>query len=181
MPLTPVVIYEVDLALLTTLESALGPPIDSYLSGWQVWIDPVTPAAGDAQKTGESAEAGDDDIELEYRLHPPAGFAQPEGISHHDLWDEVIVQAADGAEEFTLGSERRSLGSLWTLLEIYPAFGEDMTSEQVAGWAADRLGREASAHGAVDHDRIGGDWKRRGHDADLPGALRDALGAPSRP
>lgn len=164
MARTPIAIFDVDLELLTRLESALGPPLDSYLMGWQVWLDEV-----------EGGGAGEE-VELEYRLHPPAGFAQPSGLSHHDLWDEVIVQVADGVHPFTLGEETRDLASLWVLLEVFPAFGEDVTAEGVRHRAETRLRTEALAAGEVDHDRLGGAWKRKGHEADLPSALRAALG-----
>jgi hypothetical protein len=165
----PVAIFEVDVALLQALESAFGPPIDSYLMGWQVWLVAV------------DADDAPEDLELEYRLHPPAGFAQPDSgpdraWSHHDLWDEVMIQVADGIHPFSLGAEQRELGSLWTLLEAFPAFGEDVTPEQVRGWAEQALQRDALAAGTVDHERLGGGWKRRGHEVDLPAALRSQLG-----
>ena len=163
---TPVAIFTVDVGLLERLETAFGPPIDSYLMGWQVWLVEVDSNDGD-----DAVE----ECELEYRLHPPGGFTQPVGLSHHDLWDEVIVQAADGAREFRLGEETRPLDSLWVLLEVYPAFGEDVTADQVRGWAEAALGRPALAAGTVDHERIGGRFTR-GQDDDLPAALRAALG-----
>lgn len=169
MPEDPVAIFAVDLELLDALESAFGPPLDSYLMGWQVWLDEV-----------EATDAPEG-CELEYRLHPPPGFAQPasaDGVfSHHDLWDEVIVQAADGVHPFRLGDEERALASLWTLLEVFPAFGEEVTPTQVAAWAAAALGRAPLASGWVDHERLGAAWKRQGHQADIPGALRRVLGA----
>lgn len=164
MPRTPIAIFDVDRVLLERLEAAFGPPIDSYLMGWQVWLVEV------------DAPDAPDELELEYRLHPPAGFSLPDGVSHHDLWDEVIAQAADGASDYRLGEETRELSSLWVLLEVYPAFGEDVSSAQVRGWAEAALGVAAVADGEVDHERLGGRFKRRGHRADVPSALREALG-----
>lgn len=163
MPTTPVAVFDVDLDLLATLERRHGPPIDSYLMGWQVWLVPI-----------EDDDAPPE-LELELRLHPPPGFTQPRGLSHHDLWDEVIAQVADGRHPFVLGEEQRSLDELWVLLEVFPAFGDPVTAAQVARWAAEQTGREPTAAGAVDHERIAGGFKRRGHDIDLPGALRAAL------
>lgn len=169
MSTTPVAIFEVDAELLLALEGAFGPPIDSYLMGWQVWLVEV------------DADDAPEDLELEYRLHPPAGFTQPAGtaeepFSHHDLWDEVMVQVGEGRTELELGAETRDLQAVWTLLEVYPAFGDDVTPAQVRAWAEAALGRSATASGEVDHERLGGEWKRRGHALDLPAALRDALG-----
>jgi hypothetical protein len=169
MSRTPVAVFDVDADLLLALEGAFGPPIDSYLMGWQVWLVEV------------DAEDAPDDLELEFRLHPPAGFEQPAGtpdapFSHHDLWDEVMVQLGEGATSFELGSETRDLASLWTLLEVFPAFGEEVSPAQVQRWAEDALGRPAAGSGEVDHERLGGEWKRRGHEADVPAALRAELG-----
>ncbi|MDX1659071.1 MAG: hypothetical protein R3343_09655 [Nitriliruptorales bacterium] len=157
MPTTPIAVFDVDRALLERLEAALGPPLDSYLMGWQVWLHEVDP-----------------EVELELRLHPPAGFEQPDGLSHHDLWDAVITQAAEGAEVFRLGDEQRELASLWQVLEVFPAFGE-ATVADVRSWSEELLGREAVGAAEVDHERLGGRWKRKGHDFDLAGALRAAV------
>lgn len=73
----PTCVFGCDADLLQRLEGRFGPPIDSYLNGWQLWLQPM---------------AGRPEVELEYRLHPPAGFRQPEGLSHHDLWETVIDQ-----------------------------------------------------------------------------------------
>lgn len=163
MPTTPVAIVDVDRALLEALEEAFGPPIDSYLMGWQVWL--------------VDTEIAGADVTLEYRLHPPAGFAQPHGLDHHDLWTEVIVQLADGdGEQLTLGDEQRRLTEVFDLLEVYPAFGEDLSARDVAGHVESSLGRAPRAAGDVDHERLGGRWKRQRHDFDLPNALRAALG-----
>jgi hypothetical protein len=157
-----VAIVDVDPDVLAALESAFGPPIDSYLMGWQVWLV-------DARVAGE-------EVTLEYRVHPPAGFHQPAGLDHHDLWTEVIAQLADGAQELVLGEETRALSDVFDLLEVYPAFGEPLSPAQVAGHVEACLGRAPRAAGAVDHERLGARWKRQRHGFDLPAALRDALG-----
>jgi len=162
VPTSPVAVFDVDTALLEALEQAFGPPIDSYLRGWQVWIEPVDPDADDA-------------VELEYRLHPPAGFTMPAGLNHHDLWDQVITKVADGATLFALGSETRDLADVWVLLEVFPAFADVMSSADVRATAEQALGRTARADGDVDHERLGGRFKREGHEADIPAALLDAL------
>lgn len=176
MALTPVVLFDVDGQLLQRLEAALGPPLDSYLTGWQVWLVPV--ADLDPLAAADDPSLGD--AELEFRLHPPAGFEQPAGLSHHDLWDAVISQlpphppAPPG--QLQLGRERRSVAAVWVLLEIFPAFGESIAPAALRAWTEPLLGRAAVGAGEVDHDRLGGRWRRRGHASDLPGALREALG-----
>lgn len=167
MPGTPTVIADVDRDVVLALERRLGPPIDSYLNGWQVWIEPMAADEGAP--------------ELECRLHPPVGFTQPRGLSHHDLWDEVVAQLADGAEHLRLGDEQRHLRDVWTLLEVFPAFGDDVTVTDLGSWAERELGVTALGSGQVDHARLGGRFRRRGHDFDLAGALRAALTAGGGP
>lgn len=161
MPTTPTVIFDVDRDLLETLEARLGPPIDSYLMGWQVWLHPVD----------------DRDVELELRLHPPAGFTMPEGQDHHLLWDEAVAQIADGAGRLQLGDERLRLDELWVLLEAYPVFGPATVAE-VREWSEALLDRPAAGAGEVDHDLMAGRFRREGHAADLPGTLRELIGNP---
>lgn len=163
----PTCLFRCDAKLLLTLEGAFGPPIDSYLMGWQVWIQP-------AELTGHSGP-----LELEYRLHPPPNFRQPEGLSHHDLWETVIEQVVAGKERLQLGEEERTLEEVWLLLEVYPAFGEDLAPEAVRGAAEAALGRTALATGYVDHERLGARWKRSKGGFDLPGALLSELGLES--
>lgn len=161
----PTCVFAVDAELIEALERAYGPPIDSYLNGWQVWIEP-TPLLD---------EEGDE-VQLEYRLHTPAGFSQPEGVSHHDLWDVVVEQLAAGAEVLELGEDERRVRDLWVLLEVYPAFGDDITPDDIAAVVAEDLGREPIAVGQVDHGRLGAVWKRTKGRFDLAGALLDELG-----
>lgn len=155
----PTCVFGCDAALVRTLDSVLGPPIDSYVFGWQVWLHP---------------DAGGAD--LEYRLHPPAAFRMPVGVSHHDLWDLVVTQLAEGNAPLHLGSERRTLDSVWSVLEVYPAYGDPRTPEEVQAAAEATLGRSALAAGTVDHDRLGARWKDAPGRYDLPGALLAELG-----
>ncbi len=160
----PTCLFRCDAELLLALESSLGPPIDSYLMGWQVWIEP-------AELPGRSSP-----VELEYRLHPPPGFRQPEGLSHHDLWEAVVEQVVAGRTRLRLGEEERTLEELWLLLEVYPAFDDDPTPDEVRTAAEAALGRRATAAGYVDHERLGAQWKRSKGRFDLPRALLADLG-----
>lgn len=159
----PTCVFRCDRDLVLALEAALGPPIDSYLMGWQVWLEPV--------------DVDGEEVRFEFRLHPPVGFEQPEGLSHHDLWDEVVHQLAAGRDELELGDETRRLDAVWVLLEVYPVRAEALTPERLRAAAERVLGRPALAAGRVDHDRLGATWKRLRNDFDLPGALLEALDA----
>ncbi|MFN2555498.1 MAG: hypothetical protein ABR592_01265 [Nitriliruptorales bacterium] len=161
----PTCLFRCDPELLLALEVAFGPPIDSYLMGWQVWIEP-------AELPGRSQP-----VELEYRLHPPPDFRQPAGLSHHDLWEAVIEQMVAGRKRLRLGEEERSLEEVWVLLEVYPAFEDSPTPEEVRTAAEAVLERKAIAAGYVDHERLGAQWKRSKGGFDLPGALLAELGA----
>jgi hypothetical protein len=161
----PTCVLAVDEELDLALEAAFGPPIDSYLNGWQVWLEPC-----------ELRDADGERIELEYRLHTPAGYAKPEGVSHHDVWDEVVTQLAAGTEPLRLGAEERRLDQIWRLLEVYPAFGDDLRPEELREQVEVALGRDALAVGYVDHGMLGARWKRTRGSFDLAGALLDELG-----
>lgn len=159
-------VFGVDRALVLALERVLGPPIDSYLNGWQVWLEPYE----------ELLDRDGAPVELEHRLHPPPGFTQPEGLSHHDLWETAVEQLSEGATQLQLGAEQRPLEALWVVLEVYPAFGEDVPPAALGAAVEERLGRPALACGTVDHGRLGARWKATKGDFDLPGALLDELG-----
>ena len=98
---TATCVYRVDPALVEQLDAALGPPLDSYVRGWQVWLEDNGPG-------GER---------LEWRLHPPARFRMPRGVNPHDLFDVVLQGLADAADPavdaFPAGKERRSLAEIW--------------------------------------------------------------------
>ena len=66
--------------LVLALDARLGPPVDSYLNGAQTWI----------------TDDGPGEIGLEWRLHPVAGYRLPRGLSHYDLWEQVVARAVGG-------------------------------------------------------------------------------------
>ncbi|MDP8961914.1 MAG: hypothetical protein M3N32_09900 [Actinomycetota bacterium] len=165
----PTCLFRCDAELLLALEGALGPPIDSYLMGWQVWLEPT------------ELPEHPTPVELEYRLHPPPHFRQPAGLSHHGLWDAVIGQVVAARKHLRLGEEERILDEVWRLLEVYPAFGEDPTPEALRHAAEAALGRPALAAGYVDHERLGARWKREKGTFDLPAALLAELGVEHDP
>ena len=161
---TPTCVYRVDPALIEALDMHLGPPLDSYVRGWQVWLE----------------DNGPDGVRMEWRLHPPARFRMPRGVNPHDLFDVVLQGLADADEPvtaaFATGAEHRSLAQTWEVLEVFPADGDDVTAEAVAGAAAHALGgRRPDAFGHVDHDRLGDLWKGRHGDFSVGEALLQAL------
>jgi hypothetical protein len=107
MSRTATCVWRVDAPLIAALEERLGPPVDGYLNGSQVWL----------------AEVGPGDVALEFRLHPVAGFRLPTGLSHYDLWEQVVASLAAGTanDALPLGEETRALASLWDGLECFAA------------------------------------------------------------
>ena len=67
-----------------------------------------------------------DDVTLEWRLHPVAGYRLPKPLSHYDLW--AVTGALRGGVDtaLPLGDEARPLTSLWDGLECFAAFGDDL-------------------------------------------------------
>jgi hypothetical protein len=159
--------YRVDAALIERLDRDLGPPLDSYVRGWQVWLEPNGP-------DGET---------LEWRLHPPARFRMPRGVDPHDLFGEVLQGLAGLADPDTqsmpLGREERALSGVWEALEVFPTFGDEMEPHALARAAATALdGRPPDVAGRVDHARMGDQWKGRRGDYSVGAALFAQLERP---
>lgn len=142
---TATCVWAIDAELVLALDARLGPPVDSYVNGSQVWLveDPNT------------------DRTLEWRLHPVAGFRGPRQLSHYELWERVVGELANGADpaSLALGNDRRPLTSLWDGLECYAPF-DDIEPAVLAQAATDDLGVPPSQVGLVDHERIADAWER---------------------
>ena len=160
----PTCVYRVDPELVEALDRHLGPPLDSYVRGWQVWLE----------------DNGPDGERLEWRLHPPARFRMPAGVNPHDLFEAVLAGLAEVADPsrdpFALGREHRSLAQVWEVLEVFPGFGDDVAPDRLAAAAAAALGgRHPDAAGHADHERLGDVWKGRRGDFSVGAALLEAL------
>jgi hypothetical protein len=145
MSRTATCIWRVDAALVLALDEHLGPPVDSYVNGSQTWITADGPGG----------------VELEWRLHPVAGYRVPRDLSHYDLWEQVVAALSAGTDpdSLSLGSEARTLRSLWDGLECYAAYGDELEPAPLAHAATTALGRAPDAAGLVDHDAIGTAWE----------------------
>jgi hypothetical protein len=145
VPRVATAVWTIHPELVLALEEQLGPPVDSYVNGSQTWL------------------VGDDDTDtLEYRLHPVAGFTQPRGCSHNDLWETVVGQLslAGDPHALRLGDEVRPLTALWDGLECFAAYGDDIEPATLAARATAELGRAPDRAGLVDHEAIGDAWER---------------------
>lgn len=145
-PLTPTAVWRISPALVGALDEHLGPPVDGYVNGSQVWLTDDAPG----------------DTTLEWRLHPVPAFRMPDGVHHDHLWDEVVTQLTDGApaDALPLGTEARALDSIWSGLECFPAYGDEVEPPVLGGTARDMVGVPPDAVGLVDHERIGAQWER---------------------
>ena len=146
MSRTATCIWRVDVDLVLALDEHLGPPVDSYLNGSQTWI----------------TDDGPGGVGLEWRLHPVAGYRLPRGSSHYDLWEQVVAALSVGSDPdaLVLGSETRTLRSLWDGLECFAAYGDELEPSPLAQAATDALGRAPDATGLVDHEAIGTAWEQ---------------------
>ena len=145
MSRTATCIWRVDAELVLALDEHLGPPVDSYLNGSQTWITNDGPGG----------------VELEWRLHPVAGYRLPRDLSHYDVWEQVVgaLTVVVDPDSLTLGSEPRTLRSLWDGLECFAAYGDDLEPAPLAQAATNALGRPPDASGLVDHEAIGTAWE----------------------
>ena len=146
MSRTATCVWRVDAGLVLALDEHLGPPVDSYLNGSQTWI----------------TDDGPGGIALEWRLHPVAGYQIPRDLSHYDLWEQVIgaLSAGTDPDSLTLGTEARTLRSLWDGLECFAAYGDDLEPAPLAQAATTALDRGPDAVGLVDHESIGAAWEQ---------------------
>jgi hypothetical protein len=73
----------------------------------------------------------------------------------------VVGALSAGADEdsLALGTEHRTLRSVWDGLECFAAYGDDVEPAPLAGAATELLGRPPDAVGLVDHERIGAAWE----------------------
>jgi len=139
-------VWRITAALVLALDDRLGVPVDSYLNGTQTWI---------------TERDGPDDA-LEWRLHPAAGYRTPEGLSHYDVWEQVVLELGrgDSPDALSLGREHRTLRSLWDGLECFAPFGDDLEPPRLTQIATELLGVAPDAAGLVDHARIGSAWEQ---------------------
>ena len=146
MSLSATCVWHVPADVVLALDAQLGPPVDSYVNGTQTWL----------------TEDGPGGVALEWRLHPVAGYRPPAGLSHYDLWEQVVGALSADADPgaLQLGSEHRALDSLWEGLECFAAYGDDVEPAPLAAAATAALGCAPDASGLVDHDRIGAAWEQ---------------------
>jgi hypothetical protein len=140
---TAATVWKIDADLVLALDEKLGHPVDSYVNGSQTWLVDV------------------DDLTLEWRLHPVAGYVTPHPLSHYDVWEAAVNALTAGADPdaLQLGDDTRALNELWDGLECFAAYGDELEPQQLAAMAASMLGRVPDGVGLVDHEAIGDAWE----------------------
>lgn len=161
--LSATVVWPVSAELVLALDARLGPPVDSYVNGSQTWL---------------SAD-GPGEIMVEWRLHPVGGYVTPDGLTHYDIWDAVVGALAAGADAdaLPLGPEPQPLHSLWTVLECFAAYGDDVEPGPLAAAVGTALGIAPAHFGTIDHEAITEQWLRSQRADDLGALVVAALQA----
>jgi hypothetical protein len=162
VPRTSTTLWTISPELVRALDERLGPPVDSYVNGSQTWL------VGDADN---------DELVIEFRLHPVAGYRTPRGASHYDVWEAVLAHLSrDGdARAIPLGDEVIPLAALWDGLESFAAYGDDVEPQRLAALATDALGHAPDGVGQVDHDAVGDAWERANGNVSIVRLLREQL------
>lgn len=156
-------VWRIAAELVLELDERLGGPVDSYVNGSQTWL----------------TDDGPGGVTLEWRMHPVASYRAPGGLSHYDLWEQVVAQLSSGRDPGSLAlgeGEPRPLASLWDGLEVFAPY-DDIEPALLAQAAGLALDHPPDASGLVDHDRIGDAWERSKGDVSLVALLLDELRA----
>ena len=132
---TATAVWRIRPELLLAMADRLGEPVDRYVNGSQTWFT-ETPGG----------------VALEWRLHPVAKYATPEGMTHNDVWD-VVVEGLIG--HVTLRPE-----DVWDGLECFAAYGDDIEPGELRAAVTQEIGVAPDATGLVDHESIGDAWER---------------------
>jgi hypothetical protein len=145
--------------VIVALDDNFGEPVDAYVNGSQVWL----------------RDDGPGGMTLEWRLHPVAGYARPEGVGTYEVFSLVSLALATGA------TPPAPLEQLWDGLEVFAAYGDPVEPAPLARAASEVLGLTPDAVGLVDHGPVNERWAETGGRvsivADLLAQLQPAPGA----
>lgn len=139
--------------LIVALDERFGEPVDAYVNGSQVWL----------------RDDGPDDITLEWRLHPSAGYQCPEPFNTYDVFSGTALALSQGNELV------KPVNQMWDGLETFVAFEEKLEPLILSKAATDALGIVPDGFGIVDHQKIGDQWEARGGQLSIIDALLEQL------
>ena len=155
MGLEATCVWRISPELVRRLDDVFGPPLDTYVNGSQVWL----------------GEDGPQDLVIEWRLHPVAGYERPKGMTTEDVFDRTAAAIAAGEEP------PAPLDRLWDGLEAFAAYGDLIEPAILAQLLPDALGIAPDAYGLVDHEPIADAWERSKRQTSIIGDLLKALHA----
>ena len=155
--LVPTCVWLASAVLLTRLDDAFGPPLDTYVNGSQVWL----------------REDGPGGAVIEWRRHPVPGYSRPEGVATEDVFELVAAALATGR------AGPAPLENLWEGLEAFPAYGDEVEPAVLTTACTAALGLAPDRAGLVDHVRIGDEWERTRGASSIVAALLDELARPA--
>jgi hypothetical protein len=145
----PTCVWRATHELVIALDERFGEPIDTYVNGSQVWL----------------REDGPDGMVFEWRLHPVAGYARPNGVATEEVFSAAALAFATGE------LSPAPLTALWDGLECFPAYGDDIEPAVLAAAATAALGTTPDASGLVDHEPIADAWEKSGGKTSIVAAL----------
>jgi hypothetical protein len=151
--LTPTCVWRISPPLVVALDDRFGEPVDAYVNGSQVWF----------------RDDGPNELTIEWRLHPVAGYRPPPGVGTYEVFAAVALAVATG------GTPPAPPEGLWDGLEAFAAYGDEIEPAVLKSVATEALGIPPEAAGLVDHGRIGDEWERTGGKVSIVEALLDQL------
>ena len=156
-PLETVAVWRCSAGLILALDSQLGEPSDTYVNGSQVWL----------------RDDGPRDVTMELRLHPVGGYQRPPATSTTNVFRRIAAEVAEsGTDPAKIIAAPESL---WGGLEVFSAYEEQLTVDELREWCVTLIGIEPDAVGCVDHDPIGDEWERTSGASDIFSALMAQL------
>ena len=138
--LTPTCVWRTTPELIVALDDRFGEPVDAYVNGSQVWL----------------RDDGPNEVTIEWRLHPVAGFKRPAGVGTYEVFSAVALAVATGATPPAPPEQ------LWDGLEAFAAYGDEVEPAVLAAAVTEALGIAPDANGLVDHAAVGDEWERTG-------------------
>jgi len=142
-------VWRISPALVVALDDRFGEPVDAYVNGSQTWL----------------RDGGPNDVTVEWRLHPVAGYRKPDGVDTHEVFSTVALALGTGE------APPAAPASLWDGLEAFIAYDDDVEPAPLAAACEVALGIEPDAAGLVDHDVIADEWERSGGRTSIIDAL----------
>jgi hypothetical protein len=154
--LVPTCVWRATPVLVIALDDRFGEPVDAYVNGSQVWL----------------RDDGPGGATLEWRLHPVAGYARPDGVDTYEVFATTAHALATGS------SPPATLDRLWDGLEAFVAYDDEVEPATLASATAEALGVPPDACGLVDHEAVADEWERTRGATSIVDALIAQLSTP---